>query len=197
MVHASGLCVFARCVRASGVDEGGGVGHRYHRESFRDVAYNPTRNKIVTCGDMCVKIVDMTTWKEVHSESMDKELGQIEQVAWAPDGSMVSVASRSGHFITYTGAVLASDMGAAAATAAGAGFGSDAHSQALHFSMAPGLAGHKSAPMGAAPVGIFSFTPFSCALHALAVVVLLGLVLLHAIGAGPADLLLLLDASDA
>ncbi len=140
----------------------------------------------------------MTTWKEVHSESIDREVGQIEQVAWAPDGSMVSVASRSGHFITYAGAVLASDLGAAAATAAGAGFGGDSHNQAHHFTgaLASGFSGHKGAQVGAAPGGILTFTPCSCALHALAVVVLLGLILLNAIGSGPSDLWLLLDASD-
>ena len=107
------------CRRMAAVAELSEIGReqwssRYH-DTLRDIAHNARRNKIATCTANCVKLVDMSTWKETHSELIDKEAGPIEELQWSPDGSILSVSTRHGFF--YNFALLSSDADAIGALA--------------------------------------------------------------------------------
>ncbi len=47
--------------------------------------------------------------QELHTETIDKDAGAIEHLAWSADGSILSACTKHGYF--YSFAVLASDSG--------------------------------------------------------------------------------------
>jgi len=69
---------------------------QYHKRELRDVAHCLLRQQMVTCGDNCIKIVDMNDWKPRQTEDIDKSTGQLDKVMWTNDGSLVSVSTRNG-----------------------------------------------------------------------------------------------------
>ena len=76
---------------------------KYHRDILKDQCYSAVRSVLATCGDNNVlKIVDMSTWKEVHSEVVDKEYGQLESISWSPDGGILTVTTRTGVLLMYS-----------------------------------------------------------------------------------------------
>eukprot|EP00455_Lapot_gusevi_P056735 TRINITY_DN9506_c0_g2_i6.p1 TRINITY_DN9506_c0_g2~~TRINITY_DN9506_c0_g2_i6.p1 ORF type:complete len:408 (-),score=35.91 TRINITY_DN9506_c0_g2_i6:29-1252(-) len=74
---------------------------KFHKDNLRDIAYCPTRHKVATCGDNCIKIVDMQEWKELQSEILEKDVGNVDRVSWSADGSILSVSTKNGYLLNY------------------------------------------------------------------------------------------------
>lgn len=97
---------------------------KFHKDSLRDMAYCALRDRVVTCGETCIKIVDMKDWKvracssklllprayahmsscgsfgtcqELDSEVLaDKDSGRLDRIAWTADGNLISVSTKLG-----------------------------------------------------------------------------------------------------
>lgn len=80
---------------------------KFHSDSLRNICYCPIRQKVATCGESSVKIVDMVDWKEQHEIHMEKD-DKLEHVDWTKDGKFISASTKSG--IVYTLEVETSPM---------------------------------------------------------------------------------------
>lgn len=57
-------------------------------------------NRVASCGDKCVKLIDMNDstndWKEIKAYVLEKETGSLDSLAWADGGKSSPVAARRG-----------------------------------------------------------------------------------------------------
>jgi len=76
---------------------------KIHEQSLVDVAYNAGLNKLATCGDDGVRVVDMQDWKELKSEHKEftREEGDPERMEWTKDGQILSVATNGGYVFNF------------------------------------------------------------------------------------------------
>lgn len=74
---------------------------RFFKDALRDLAYCPLRHKVATCGDNCIKIIDMLDWKDKVAEELDRSAGQVDKVTWSHDGNCLSVTTRNGYLYIY------------------------------------------------------------------------------------------------
>jgi hypothetical protein len=75
--------------------------------SLVDMVYNQQLNRLATCGDDGVHIVDMADWKELKSEHKEftREEGDAERMEWTKDGQILSVATSGGYVFNFLMAV--------------------------------------------------------------------------------------------
>jgi WD repeat-containing protein 19 len=71
---------------------------KVHEGQLFDLCYSPQLNKLATCGDDGVRVVDMTDFKESKSEHREfkKEDGDPEKLEWTRDGQILTVATNGG-----------------------------------------------------------------------------------------------------
>eukprot|EP00617_Octactis_speculum_P020661 CAMPEP_0185754848 /NCGR_PEP_ID=MMETSP1174-20130828/13434_1 /TAXON_ID=35687 /ORGANISM="Dictyocha speculum, Strain CCMP1381" /LENGTH=339 /DNA_ID=CAMNT_0028433223 /DNA_START=180 /DNA_END=1199 /DNA_ORIENTATION=- len=74
---------------------------KFHDDELRDIAHCPVTNRVASCGDKCVKLIDMNDWKEVKAFVIDKETSSLDCLAWTNDGRLLSVSSKSGCLYTF------------------------------------------------------------------------------------------------
>ena len=75
---------------------------KYHRDLLKDISYSPNYSVMSTCGDSnVIKIVDMSTWKDIHSEFVDRDLGSVETISWSPDGVLLAATTKLGILLLY------------------------------------------------------------------------------------------------
>mmetsp|Transcript_83520 Transcript_83520/g.235548 ORF Transcript_83520/g.235548 Transcript_83520/m.235548 type:complete len:410 (-) Transcript_83520:127-1356(-) len=74
---------------------------KFHDDQLRDIAHCPVTNRVACCGDKCVKLIDMDDWKEISAHVLEKEASTLDSLAWADDGKILSVSSRSGCLYTF------------------------------------------------------------------------------------------------
>jgi WD repeat-containing protein 19 len=74
---------------------------KFHDDQLRDIAYCPIVQRVATCGDNCIKLIDMNDWKEITTENLEKEAGQLDHLAWAKEGQILSVSTRSGCLYSF------------------------------------------------------------------------------------------------
>eukprot|EP00753_Platysulcus_tardus_P015313 PLAT4961.1.p1 GENE.PLAT4961.1~~PLAT4961.1.p1 ORF type:complete len:517 (-),score=173.66 PLAT4961.1:54-1385(-) len=85
---------------------------KLHKDSLRDVVFHARSQRVATCGDKVVKIVDMADWREVSSHTLDKDAGPLDRLHWTADGCLLSVSTRSGclyNFVMNGSTALADD----------------------------------------------------------------------------------------
>jgi WD repeat-containing protein 19 len=71
---------------------------KFHKERLEDIAFSPVLQRAATCGERNIKVVDMTSWKELKSEQvfLEKESGVIKHMQWTKDGQILTVSTTSG-----------------------------------------------------------------------------------------------------
>ena len=79
---------------------------RVHSSSLFGMAYSDSLNRGATAGDGGIKIIDMQggEYKELKGEaiSMDtSEEGRPHQIDWSPDGTILTVSTRSGYVYNF------------------------------------------------------------------------------------------------
>ncbi|KAJ8599437.1 hypothetical protein CTAYLR_008001 [Chrysophaeum taylorii] len=83
---------------------------RFHQRALYDVAYSPTLKYTAVAGDMGIKLVEMTQFKELKREAIAPDaLGsaggqrgdRVGRVAWSPDGHILTAATEAGTIRAY------------------------------------------------------------------------------------------------
>jgi len=76
---------------------------KVHESSLYDVVFSSQLNKLATCGDDGLRVVDMTDWKELKSEhrEFNREEGDPERMEWTKDGQILSVATSGGYLFNF------------------------------------------------------------------------------------------------
>ena len=79
---------------------------RFHKDSLRDLAYDPIKHKVATAGEHHIKIVDMKDWQELASEEISDGKGHtisgtIDKIHWTKDGNYLTVSARNGGLYVY------------------------------------------------------------------------------------------------
>lgn len=76
---------------------------KIHEQQLVDVAYSSNLNRLATCGDDGVRVVDMSDWKEMKSEhkEFNREEGDPERMEWTKDGQILSVATSGGYVFNF------------------------------------------------------------------------------------------------
>ena len=76
---------------------------KFHKGQLRDIAVCPVLNRAATCGDGCIRIVDMKNWKELKSEAvhLDREHGNLDKMEWTEDGQILTVGTRNGRIYNF------------------------------------------------------------------------------------------------
>jgi WD repeat-containing protein 19 len=75
---------------------------KFHDDQLRDLTHCPATQRVATCGDNCIKLIDMADWKEITTEIFDKEAGQLDRLAWSSDGQILSVSTKNGCLYNFT-----------------------------------------------------------------------------------------------
>ena len=77
---------------------------RFHTSNMLTFSYNPSLRKAATCGFDGVRIVDTRDFKEISSDfisSSDLEDGRVTDIAWSPDGTILTVGTDSGNVYNF------------------------------------------------------------------------------------------------
>lgn len=76
---------------------------KIHETSLVDVVYSSVLNKLATCGNDGVRIVDMADWKELKQEykEFNREEGDAEHMEWTKDGQILSVSTNGGYVFNF------------------------------------------------------------------------------------------------
>ncbi|CAK9101199.1 WD repeat-containing protein 19 (Intraflagellar transport 144 homolog) [Durusdinium trenchii] len=76
---------------------------RLHRTSLTDLVVSPSLERVASCGDSTVHIVDTSTWKKVKSDSLslENDEGQLASMSWTEDGQILSVGTRTGRLYSF------------------------------------------------------------------------------------------------
>eukprot|EP00002_Diphylleia_rotans_P001793 TRINITY_DN11025_c0_g1_i1.p1 TRINITY_DN11025_c0_g1~~TRINITY_DN11025_c0_g1_i1.p1 ORF type:complete len:1293 (+),score=269.64 TRINITY_DN11025_c0_g1_i1:166-4044(+) len=77
--------------------------YQFHKESLQDIAVCSALRKAATCGDKSVKIIDLSDWKDVKTETitLEEENGMFDKIDWTRDGQILSFSTKSGCFYNY------------------------------------------------------------------------------------------------
>ena len=62
---------------------------------------NITANKLVTCGDVELKIHSLRNLEEVEKVITINEEDKVKKVSWSTDGSMLAVTTDNGNILVY------------------------------------------------------------------------------------------------
>jgi len=73
---------------------------KFHQDTLKGVALSPSVQKVATCGDHCIKLIDMEGWKEIDCELLDKD-AQLDKVSWSARGNVLSVSTLDGCLHTF------------------------------------------------------------------------------------------------
>lgn len=77
---------------------------RLHRTSLTDLVVSRSLNRVASCGDNTVSIVDTIKWKQLKQDTIfldDSEEGQLDGMLWTEDGQILSVMSKTGRLFNY------------------------------------------------------------------------------------------------
>ncbi|CAM9381731.1 unnamed protein product [Chrysoparadoxa australica] len=87
---------------------------KFHENDLRDIALCNASKKLATCGDNCVKLIDMEDWKcwgansirapdlqEIKTFPVEKEGRLLHRLGWSENGHLLSVSSSNGSIYTF------------------------------------------------------------------------------------------------
>lgn len=77
---------------------------RFHPSGLVKFSYNEQLRRIASAGEDGVRIIDMSDFKEVRAEftpTVDLENGLVTDLAWSPDGQILTIATSSGNVYNF------------------------------------------------------------------------------------------------
>jgi WD repeat-containing protein 19 len=74
-------------------------GH-FHKKRLDAIAYSSALNYAAVAGDGGIKLVDLTTFKDLKKEAVT-DLERVDRVEWSPDGHVLCASTRRGDIATY------------------------------------------------------------------------------------------------
>ncbi|CAM9278321.1 unnamed protein product, partial [Scytosiphon promiscuus] len=87
---------------------------KFHTGELRGIAHCAATHKLATCGDGCVKLIDMRDWRcwgvdsinapdlqEIKTHRLAKEAGQLDSLSISENGRLLGVGSCSGCLYAY------------------------------------------------------------------------------------------------
>jgi len=76
---------------------------RLHRTSLSDLVVSRSLQRVATCGDSSVRLLDTESWKELKSDSLsfDSEQGNLSKMQWTTDAQILSVSTKTGTIFSF------------------------------------------------------------------------------------------------
>ena len=62
---------------------------QFHKKRLDSIAYSPALNYAAVAGDGGIKLVDLSTFKDLKKETVSDLDGSIAKVEWSPDGHVL------------------------------------------------------------------------------------------------------------
>jgi WD repeat-containing protein 19 len=74
---------------------------QFHKKRLDSIAYSPALNYAAVAGDGGIKLVDLSTFKDMKKETVTDLDGSIAKVEWSPDGHVLCASTKRGQVATY------------------------------------------------------------------------------------------------
>ena len=68
------------------------------------IATNDNLYKLAVAGENCIKVYNLSTWKELKNEKivLPKNIGKVSKMEWSQNGQLLVASTSNGHLIGYT-----------------------------------------------------------------------------------------------
>ncbi|GBG32352.1 WD repeat-containing protein 19 [Hondaea fermentalgiana] len=76
---------------------------RLHRTSLTNLVVSRTLQRIASCGDSSVHVIDTESWRENTEEkiNLENEEGNLARMSWTLDGQILTVATKTGRLYNF------------------------------------------------------------------------------------------------
>lgn len=74
---------------------------RLYEDCLRGMAYNEAKNMVATRNDTCIKVYDMSNWKECLVEQVPESMQPLDRMEWTNDGTILTVSTKNGYVLAY------------------------------------------------------------------------------------------------